>query len=646
MKFLKIAILSYIVSLSINSAAIAGDSYKHAPKIETSGKLGNKRDIGDGKITAPLWQNKDGKKLVFGDFRGRFDNLGSSEFNLGLGYRQLIDYEALGQDQWIIGGYSFIDRLNSRYDNTYKQITIGIEALSEKYDFRANLYLPEDNQQDVNNSGRVSQTALSNFIIEFDQEKAYDGFDVEFGYKLPTNVAEVKIFGGYFYFDESGINEVGYQDISGPKIRGEVLLNEYHSKYIPKNVEVGFGFEYQSDEVFGDQIFGVAKISYSFGSNGFKNKGNDLRSRMTEFAIRDIDIRSTAKTFKEDALILVNGRTFENAIVLNANDEGGLENAFANATDGTLIVLDGDSGEFTLSEDLNLVDNNQFLVGGGVYEFVAANNRSIISTHNIGSGSNAVISSNDGNIKNINLSGDNLSIHNIDFQNIKIDASAGVISNLVIENSNFNSTNPFNPEALIKLGAINNARISNATINSNTFGIEIEDSFSGNIDLENIVFSNEYELAYSVGVTMKNIDNTTTHNGGHLRFDNVNFVTHSNLDGKSLFNLGGAEDVNLDRVSFNNVNSLPGDAEYYLIDVSNIDIANIENLSIDNSNLEDALINKYTDFPNHNPGDPSIDYRLNINNLSGGNNALSQEVCDGLTASTTNGDDFFGSNCN
>ena len=69
--------------------------FTHNIVVESAGKLGNKRDIGDGKILVPLWQNNTGNKFVFTDLRGRFDNFGSSEYNIGIGYRQIIDYDFL-----------------------------------------------------------------------------------------------------------------------------------------------------------------------------------------------------------------------------------------------------------------------------------------------------------------------------------------------------------------------------------------------------------------------------------------------------------------------------------------------------------------------------------------------------------------------
>ena len=67
---------------------------------ELEGRFSNERSIGEGGIFVPLLQSDD--SLLFTDIRGKFDNQDSSEFNLGLGYRQIID------QNWILGGIRFL----------------------------------------------------------------------------------------------------------------------------------------------------------------------------------------------------------------------------------------------------------------------------------------------------------------------------------------------------------------------------------------------------------------------------------------------------------------------------------------------------------------------------------------------------------
>ena len=74
-------------------------------------------------------------------FRGRFDNPGTNEGNFGLGFRTQIDPE------WIIGGYGYFDIQGTDHDNTFYQVTLGLEALSVDWDFRVNGYIPTNSQQ-------------------------------------------------------------------------------------------------------------------------------------------------------------------------------------------------------------------------------------------------------------------------------------------------------------------------------------------------------------------------------------------------------------------------------------------------------------------------------------------------------------------
>lgn len=85
----------------------------------------------------PIAQNEE--NLLFADIRGMHDSNMAIEGNFGLGFRHLY------YPHMIMGIYGFFDRRRSEFDNYYYQGTFGAECLTEKYDFRFNYYLPEDN---------------------------------------------------------------------------------------------------------------------------------------------------------------------------------------------------------------------------------------------------------------------------------------------------------------------------------------------------------------------------------------------------------------------------------------------------------------------------------------------------------------------
>ncbi len=259
------------------------------------GQDGIKSSIGSGKLLIPLYQTKEADRLVYTDLRGSFDDVGSSGYNVGIGFRQLINNgNFLNQPAWIIGAYGFRDRLYGDYGNKFEQTTIGFEALSNKYDFRVNLYIPDHKKyqhvyysRTYNEYGfmaRLERTTKEDYI----EEKALRGADAEFGYKLPIK-ANTKLFAGYYYFD--GNHE--YKSVYGPRIRAEIKFDQDHLKFLPQALSITFGSEYQYDDVRGSRAAAILKLTYQFGKN-YQNyidsssyHKDNLINRMNEFAVRD-----------------------------------------------------------------------------------------------------------------------------------------------------------------------------------------------------------------------------------------------------------------------------------------------------------------------------------------------------------------------
>ncbi|MBV16221.1 MAG: hypothetical protein CMO05_01960, partial [Thalassospira sp.] len=125
---------STILAASGAHAQTQEEPEKWAPHIDLEGKAGTDRNLGETDLFIPLWQDDD--TLSFGSIRARMDDNNSHEGNFGLGIRQMLD------TGWNIGGYGYFDRRHSPYGNKFNQVTIGVEALSMDWDFRANGYVP------------------------------------------------------------------------------------------------------------------------------------------------------------------------------------------------------------------------------------------------------------------------------------------------------------------------------------------------------------------------------------------------------------------------------------------------------------------------------------------------------------------------
>ncbi|RBP48754.1 inverse autotransporter beta domain-containing protein [Arenicella xantha] len=85
-------------------------------------------------ILAPLSSTDD--SLLFLNPRLSLKDEGESEGNFGIGYRKLFG------DKAILGANLYADRSRSKYDNSFNQWGIGLEFLTDSFDFRANYYNP------------------------------------------------------------------------------------------------------------------------------------------------------------------------------------------------------------------------------------------------------------------------------------------------------------------------------------------------------------------------------------------------------------------------------------------------------------------------------------------------------------------------
>ncbi|MDR3406765.1 MAG: inverse autotransporter beta domain-containing protein [Chthoniobacter sp.] len=177
--------------------------------------------------------------------------------SIGLGYRHLFEDQKI-----IIGGHIFYDSDYTTYDHHVNQFGIGGEVLTRWVDFRANYYLPEQNQRRINTNQTISlsqkvtsssqnlgpqvtsdtvgfaghnlvetidgfNATMNTFNVTNSQtthfweqyEAGMRGVDTEVGFLIPglDKYAETRIFGGYYFYE----NPFG-RNFSGFKGRLEV----------------------------------------------------------------------------------------------------------------------------------------------------------------------------------------------------------------------------------------------------------------------------------------------------------------------------------------------------------------------------------------------------------------------------------------
>lgn len=506
-------------------AAAQDNRPKWEGHVEAEGKWGTERSLGEIGLFLPVWQNN--KTLIFGDVRGRFDDNASSEGNFGIGLRHQIN------DQWALGSYAFYDRRHTKANNNFDQVTLGVEALSENLEFRINGYIPESGEKTVSAGTTTTTPSATGGNLQFITsttggvvERALPGLDIEAGYQfdIPGNW-DFWAYGGGFHFDANG-----YDNVTGP--RGRVEMSYNNVPYLGDGSRFTLGFESQTDNVRGDQSWGIARIRIPFNYNGAKDTSQPsaLDKRMTTRIVRDIDIvageaKTPATTTTEDASVtLANGQTYTNYTLLDDSDS--LNWNVDDAGAGALVILDG------VIDDIGNVRtlDNQAIIGGG---------------QNV-----TLTGDTSGRTANVTLPGTRPSISITTPGNFGFDLK----DNVLFENIDIAGGGQRGIEILNG----NNQIVRNATI-SNTSNDNITIYGSDNVTIDNVTLNNpggsaEEGIQVQDGVDNLTVSNSTINNANigfiFVDGDNYNNITFTNITVDSSGDVIEAQDnTTVDQIS-------------------------------------------------------------------------------------------------
>ncbi|MDO9417419.1 inverse autotransporter beta domain-containing protein [Pararhizobium sp.] len=375
--------VALLISAPIANPVFASDfDNRWGASVDVGGRVGSGREIGETSLFAPLWQND--TSLLFTDLRGSFDDSQAREGNFGLGFRHMLD------SGWNIGAYGYFDVRRSALGNTFHQATVGLEALSENLDFRANVYLPVGDTDKTLETGRQSVTSISGqklilngsrltiegiattrTITSTVTEKAMKGVDAEIGLRLPVlpddwNV-DLRAFAGGYHFEADGV-----RNISGP--RGRLELSARDVAGLP-GVRLTAGVTYQHDQMRGSQWITGARLTVPLHAPSNVNELPPLttmQQRMTDSVVRDIDIVSDGST-TEFSIITTQAPSTEpvmegfydqvitSVTYVDATEGAAALNAALSGSPGSLVVLNGQL--HGISEPI-IVGERNILVGG------------------------------------------------------------------------------------------------------------------------------------------------------------------------------------------------------------------------------------------------------------------------------------------
>lgn len=447
-----------------------GPDGKYRGHFELEYRGSNDRQTGTGNLFAPLWQDDD--SLLFTDLRFQNDDAGSGEYNLGLGFRQII------ADEIIVGAYGFFDQRTTSNDNTFNQATLGVEALTEDFDLRANAYIAEKDAKSIRNAAGTAVLQNNQIFVRGQAERALSGFDAEIGYKLPLGLddMEFRVYGGGYHFDASNT-----RDVSGPRVRAEMRIDDI--SFLGDGSRFTLGAEAQDDDVRGEQYFGMARLRIPFSTLLGGRRSDDispLERRMTERVQRDVDVVTGATTGALEAAVNpLTGQAFGNIAFANATGGGSggsltdptdVQTAVAQAGAGGIVVVDGTAG---------VVNTNGTITLAAGQTFTGADAPLNLAVQGTSSGATATAQISGGGARPTITSANNAAANlqaatNTTIQNVNLNGGlSGIVATntpgLAINNVNVAGTNPGNLAGSAGISIANTVRatISNTTIGTN-----------------------------------------------------------------------------------------------------------------------------------------------------------------------------------
>lgn len=424
------------LSAFLASSALAYEpaALKWTPRLELGAFYGSSNTSrGEAALWVPLTQGS--TALLFGEARGKLFEDDMHEGNFALGYRQMM---ASGWNFGIWGGY---DIRQSQYGNRFHQLAGGIEILSDRWDFRANAYLPLNDSETLFSAsvvttgseleftgstiGLVTTTTTTTTRLE---ELALWGFDAEIGAKifatsedLPGPRHELRLYAGAFHFDHADLPK----SVTGPRVRAEWRMDSIVDQWAGSRLALEA--EYSHDAVRDDRFEVGVRLRLPLGGSETRTASRALTAqerRMAEGLERDTDIvTSTAKkqsTASSSATEAVKdeetGVRFDRVAMVDGT--GDLTATSSTAGDNTLIIASGTlAGAHTLQ-------GNQTLMGGDATIRVQGVTSGIVVDFT--AGGPAAILSDASNAVNLTLVGDNTHIAGLEIAGSGFGAPANV----------------------------------------------------------------------------------------------------------------------------------------------------------------------------------------------------------------------------
>lgn len=326
----------------------------------------------------PLKQNLE--SVLFLDVRSKYDFQDGFGQDVGLGVRRIVNPDLM------IGGYAYLNIQNSD-SHQFVASTLGLEAITSKYDAHVNVYLPISG--DVKSDGFDSTLSLvGNQLLEqisaiSHRDYAAWGIEGEVGIQAPIDLPEKHSLrfdvGAYHFADPDGED----RSITGAKAGFEYTIGDV----IGTGTELTFTGEVRNDNRDNTQFAGSVRLTVPLNAPGKGSSADDepvfpvgagLRKRVNERVRGDIGVRieSADKVTGNTTRVAINaatgtafGKFFfadgdNDALGLGTiGDPTTLDKAVAGAGANGFVVALGGKGNITTA-GVTLA-NGQTVIGGG-----------------------------------------------------------------------------------------------------------------------------------------------------------------------------------------------------------------------------------------------------------------------------------------
>ncbi|TCK28666.1 parallel beta helix pectate lyase-like protein [Ancylobacter aquaticus] len=344
------AVLPVIFAATVSLPAMADPRGISPASVEAT--LGSVGDEAFGSFDLFLPMLGDDNRLLFLDARASFGSEQEIEQgSVGLGYR------FRHENGWVYGFNGYFDYLNSQYDNGFTQFGLGVEALSQDWELRANGYLPVGDIEAALASANAALVEAGRLVFRAGEETALQGFDGEIGYRLPfltpDDLTQIKLFaGGYWYTGE------GVEDVPGVAARIEVSRAGLPAFGNGSRLTLIAGLTH--DEQYDTQGVFLARLRVPLGDTSAQAPYDPLYRRVERSDAVRTHVGATGAA--EAAVYTETGAVAGKVVAIGAADDDGTIGAkLATAGDGALVLA---SGTIDLEAAVSL-GTGQFLLGGG-----------------------------------------------------------------------------------------------------------------------------------------------------------------------------------------------------------------------------------------------------------------------------------------